>query len=161
MLSITPCLWFDGRVQEALDLYAAVFPDVEVLDVSTYPADVPGMPQSGEILMASLRIGAQHVQLLNGGPQYSLSPAFSFSVSCEDQEEADRYWYALTADGGEEGQCGWLKDPFGVSWQIVPSQLIGLLTDPDPDRSSRAMQAMLAQKRIDIAAIQRAVAGEE
>lgn len=157
MISITPCLWFDGRVQQALDLYAAVFADVEVLDVSRYPSDGS---EPGAILMATLRIGTQHVQLLNGGPQYPQTPAFSLAVSCEDQQEADRYWYALTADGGAEGRCGWLTDPFGVSWQIVPRQLPGLLGDPDPARAARARDAMLAQGRLDIAAIQRAAAGE-
>ncbi len=158
MPAITPCLWFDGRVQEALDLYTAVFPDVEVLEVSSYPSDGSG---PGAILMATFRLGTQHVQLLNGGPQYPQSAAFSFMVSCEDQEEADRYWYALTADGGEEGQCGWLKDPFGVSWQIVPRQLGGLLADPDPARAGRALQAMLGQRRIVIAEIARAAGSEE
>jgi predicted 3-demethylubiquinone-9 3-methyltransferase (glyoxalase superfamily) len=157
---ITPCLWFDGRVPEAISLYTSVFGDVEVLEMSTYPEGAPGPAQPGDVLMAVVRIAGQQVQLLNGGPHYPQTEAFSFSVSCADQQEADRYWYALTADGGQEGQCGWLKDPFGVSWQIVPEQLAGLIGDPDPGRSQRAMTAMLGQRRLDIAAIERAADGD-
>ncbi len=160
MATLTPCLWFDGRVQEAIDLYTSVFADVEVLEQSTYPEGAPGPMSAGDILMVVVRIVGQDVQLLNGGPHYPQTEAFSFSVSCADQAEADRYWFALTADGGQEGQCGWLKDPFGVSWQIVPSQLGGLISDPDPVRARRAMAAMLGQGRIDIAEIERAAAGD-
>lgn len=155
MKSITPCLWFDGHVDEAIDLYTTVFPDSELLDASRYPADSPG--PEGEIMMAVLRIKDQELQILNGGPAYKLSPAISLSVSCDGgQEEVDRIWDALLADGGEPSQCGWLTDRFGLSWQIVPVELPRLMGDPDPEKSQKVMQAMLKMAKIEIAELEAA-----
>ena len=155
MPHLRPCLWFDGRVEEAVDFYTALFPDTEVLETSRYPQDVPPPGRPGEVLMAVIRLAGQEVALLNGGPDYPHSPAFSLMVMCEGQAEVDRYWDALV-EGGQPQQCGWLVDRFGVHWQIVPEGLDRLLGDPDPARAQRAMAEMLSQVKIDIAAIERA-----
>ena len=155
MQKIRPCLWFDGRVDEAIGLYTSVFPDTEVLESSRYPEGTPHPGKPGEVLMAVIRLAGQEVALLNGGPGFPQSPAFSFMVRCEGQAEVDRYWDALV-EGGRPQQCGWLADRFGVHWQIVPVGLDRLLGDPDPARAQRAMTEMLSQVKIDIAAIERA-----
>ena len=158
MPQLRPCLWFDGRVDEAVAFYTGLFPDTEVLESSRYPEDEPPPGKPGEVLMAVIRLAGQEVALLNGGPGFPQSPAFSFIVGCEGQTEADRYWDALV-EGGQPQQCGWLADRFGVHWQIVPAGLDRLLSDPDPARAQRAMAEMLSQVKIDIAAIERAAAG--
>lgn len=156
MTSITPCVWFDGRVQEALDFYTSVFDDAEVLEVNPTPEGFPGTP--GEVLTARLRIAGQEVMFLNGGPHYQLSPAFSFYLSVQGQDEVDRYWEALL-DGGEPSQCGWLTDRFGVSWQVIPQELERLMADPDAQKARRAAQAMLQMVKIDVSELQRAYDG--
>lgn len=150
MTTITPCLWFDMNADEAIALYSTVFGDVAVLDAQRMP--------DGTLLTAIVTIAGQRVMLLNGGPQYPHSEAFSFLVSVETQEEVDHYWNALTADGGEQSQCAWLKDKFGVSWQIVPTALMRLLGNPDPEVSARVMQAMLGMQKIIIADLEAAAA---
>jgi predicted 3-demethylubiquinone-9 3-methyltransferase (glyoxalase superfamily) len=155
--TITPCLWFDGRVEEAIAFYTSLFGDSAVGDVSHYPEGTPGR-QAGDVLVATFRLAGQEFMVLNGGPQYPLTPAFSLFVSCEGQDEVDRLWDALCA-GGEPGQCGWLVDRFGLSWQIVPTALGRLMSDPDPIRSGRVVQAMLAMGKIDIAGLQQAYDG--
>lgn len=162
MQKITPCLWFNNQAEEAMNYYVSLFPNSKVGDVSRYDdasAEVSGMP-SGTVLTATCTLNGQDFMLLNGGPIFKLSEAVSFVVDCADQEEVDHYWNALIADGGEESQCGWLKDKFGLSWQIVPRQLGQLLSDPDHEKASRAMQAMLKMKKIIVADLQKAFDGE-
>ncbi|MDT0331556.1 VOC family protein [Nocardiopsis lambiniae] len=154
---ITPCLWFDTQAEEAANFYVGVFDDARVLNVTRYG---PGAPRPADmVLTIDFEIQGQQITALNGGPEFTFSEAFSLQVTCDDQEESDRYWYALQADGGQEGQCGWLKDRYGFSWQVFPHELNDLLTDPDPGRAQRAMQAMLKMRRIDLAEVRRAADG--
>lgn len=147
MPPITPCLWFDGRAQEAAEFYASVFPDARTIDVIDAPADNPST-REGDVLMVRFEIGGQRFTLLNGGPQFPFTEAVSFEIECADQAEVDRYWSALTEGGGEPGPCGWLKDRFGVSWQVVPRQLEDYLGGPDPDGRRRAMEALLGMGKL-------------
>ena len=148
-----PCLWFDGQAEEAAAHYTAIFPNSSIGDVTRYGPNMP-MPE-GTVLTVSFTLDGQEYVGLNGGPQFPFSEAISFQIMCKDQEEADHYWTRLT-EGGEESQCGWLKDKFGVSWQVVPSELMALLQDPDPGRAQRAGEAMMSMRRIDVAEIRRA-----
>jgi predicted 3-demethylubiquinone-9 3-methyltransferase (glyoxalase superfamily) len=150
-----PCLWFDGNAEEAAGFYTSLLPDSSVDKVWRSPADTPSGP-AGMVLTVDFTMNGQHFQGLNGGPDFGFNEAVSFVIECEDQAEVDRLWDALTADGGEPGPCGWLKDRFGLSWQIVPRQLNELVDDPDPDRARRAMEAMLQMGKIDVAELQRA-----
>ena len=154
MQKITPCLWFNGKVDEALTLYTSVFKDVKVKNISRYGKAGPGEP--GTVLTAVFELEGQEFMILNGGPQFPFTEAVSFTVHCKTQEEVDHYWNGLTANGGQESQCGWLKDPFGLSWQIVPDILGKLLADKDPKKSGNVMQAMLKMTKIDIAKLQEA-----
>jgi predicted 3-demethylubiquinone-9 3-methyltransferase (glyoxalase superfamily) len=159
---VVPYLWFDKEAEEASTLYVDLFksrpgtPEGEskVVEVNRYTEAGPGEP--GTAMVVSFELDGQEFIALNGGPQYAFTEAFSVFVRCESQEEVDHFWNALTADGGEESQCGWLKDRFGLSWQIIPNRLMELIGDPDPGRAQRAMQAMLQMRRIDIAEIERA-----
>jgi predicted 3-demethylubiquinone-9 3-methyltransferase (glyoxalase superfamily) len=148
---VTPTLWFDGRVEEAAELYTSVLPGSRV--VGTTPG--PG----GGVLTVELEVAGQPLVLLDGGPQFPPTEAFSLSVSCADAAEVDRVWDALLAGGGTESRCGWLKDRFGVSWQVVPDGLGDVLGDPDPGRAQRAMTAMLQMGKLDLAAMRRAADG--
>jgi predicted 3-demethylubiquinone-9 3-methyltransferase (glyoxalase superfamily) len=155
MTSIKPCLWFDGQAEEAAALYISLFPDSRILSVFRYPEGSP-MP-AGEVATVDFLVAGLPVQLLNGGPHFRLSEAFSLSVTVDGgQDEVDRLWDALIVNGGEPSQCGWLKDRFGVSWQIVPSRLPELLGDPDREKAQRVMKCMLGMKKIDIAELERA-----
>jgi predicted 3-demethylubiquinone-9 3-methyltransferase (glyoxalase superfamily) len=156
MQKITACLWFADNAEEAMDFYTSVFKNSRVVDVARYPEGGPG--PAGKVMIATFEIEGQQFQVLNGGAKFQFSEAISFSVSCETQEEVDYLWDKLTADGGEPGQCAWLKDKFGVSWQIVPTALPRLMSDPDPAKSQAVMQAMLKMSKIDIAGLQRAYA---
>ena len=153
-----PCLWFDGRAEEAATFYAGLLPDSRVEKVWRSPADTPS-GAAGTVLTVDFTLLGQRFQGLNGGPQFRFSEAVSFVVECEDQAEVDRLWGVLTADGGEPGPCGWLKDRFGLSWQIVPRELIHLIEDPDPERARRAMEAMLEMTRLDVDELRRAADG--
>lgn len=157
MPTITPFLWFDDNVEDALNFYQKVFKKTRVLNLARYAEGGP--KPAGTVMTATLEIEGQPLILLNGGPEFKFTEAISFFVSCTTQAEVDWYWDALLADGGEESQCGWLKDKFGLSWQIVPAALGELLGDPDPARAGRAMQAMLKMRKLDVAALQRAAAG--
>lgn len=157
-MSITPCLWFDKQAEEAADFYATIFPDSRVDKVTRSPTDYPN-GKAGDVLTVEFTLMGRPFMGLNGGPEFSFSEAVSFSVACEDQGEVDRYWDALTAGGGEAGPCGWCKDRFGLSWQVVPKILPRLLADPDPERGRRAMEAMMKMGKLDVAAIERAAAG--
>ena len=151
-----PCLWFDGQAEEAARLYTSVFPNSSIDQVTRYGPDMPPPMKEGDVLTVDFTLDGQKYTALNGGPQFRFTEAVSFQIVCADQEESDRYWDRLTADGGEESMCGWLKDRFGLSWQVFPAELIALTTDPDPGRAQRAMQAMLQMRRIDLAGIRRA-----
>jgi predicted 3-demethylubiquinone-9 3-methyltransferase (glyoxalase superfamily) len=154
---IVPFLWFDDEAEEAMSFYASIFKDSEIVDVTRYGEAGPGKP--GTVMVGTFKIAGQEFMALNGGPLFKFNESISFHVTCESQEEVDDFWEKLT-DGGEESQCGWLKDKFGVSWQIVPTALGEMLSDPDPERSRRAMEAMLQMKKIDIATMRRAFDGE-
>ena len=155
---ITPFLWFDNRAEEAANFYVSVFEDSRITRTTRYEgaavAEVSGMP-TGSVMTVAFELAGQPFTALNGGPEFTFSPAISFVVNCETQEELDRYWDALSASPQDE-QCGWLKDRFGVSWQIVPTTLGELISGPDTAASERAMKAMLQMKRIDIAALRAA-----
>ena len=158
MSRITPCLWFDGKAEEAAGFYVSIFPGAKIMAVSRYGADAP-FP-AGTALMVEFDLDGQRFQTINGGPNYTHSPAISLSISARDAAEVDHYWSALTANGGTEGRCGWLKDRCGVSWQVVPEGLSKVMSDPDPARARRAMQAMMQMKKLDLAAMRAAAQGE-
>jgi predicted 3-demethylubiquinone-9 3-methyltransferase (glyoxalase superfamily) len=153
---ITPCLWFDTEGEEAARLYTSLFENSRILETSRYGE--AGPRPAGLAMTVSFELEGQEFLALNGGPEYKFTEAVSFTVHCETQEEVDKFWNALTSDGGEEGPCGWLKDKFGLSWQIVPTALPQLLRDPDPEKSRKAMEAMLQMHKIDIEALQAAAA---
>jgi predicted 3-demethylubiquinone-9 3-methyltransferase (glyoxalase superfamily) len=159
MSKITPCLWFDGNAEEAASLYVSLLPDSRVDSVSRSPADNPSKP-AGAVLVVDFTLAGLPFRAINGGPQFTFTEAISFVVDCQDQAEVDRLWDALTKGGGSPGQCGWLKDRYGVSWQIVPRQLGEMLGDPDGDKARRAMEAMLRMSKIDIAAMRAAFDGK-
>ena len=160
MSKIKPCLWFNGQAEEAANFYVDLFPDSRINNVARSPAETPSGPE-GMVLTIDFTLAGEDFQGLNGGPDYKFNEAISFSVDCADQAEVDRLWDALTANGGEPGPCGWLKDRWGVSWQIVPRRLGELLSDSDPDRSRRAMEAMLKMGKIDIAGLEAAADGAD
>ena len=157
MHKITPFLWFDANGEEAMNFYVTLFPNSKILDRSSWGEGGPVPP--GGMMVGDFELDGQPIRILNGGPHFKLNEAFSLSVACKDQEEIDYYWNALTADGGEESQCGWLKDKFGHSWQIVPTRLQELM-DGDPDGARRVVDAFMQMKKFDIAALERAYAGE-
>ncbi len=156
MSKITPFLWFNDNAEDAMTFYCSVFKNSKVLNISRYGEGAPR--PAGMVMMVSLEIEGQELILLNGGPEFKFTEAFSLFVSCEDQEQVDWYWNQLSA-GGEESQCGWLKDRFGLSWQIVPGDLGKYIGGSDPAGAERAMRAMLQMKKLDIAALQRAYEG--
>ena len=153
---IVPCLWFDTEAEEAATFYTSVFPNSRMLDVTRYGEGGP-MP-AGTVMTANFELNGQEYTALNGGPHFDFNEAVSFQIMCKDQDEVDAYWSKLT-EGGEEGPCGWLKDRYGLSWQVVPTRLLELIVDPDPERAARAMQCMMGQKKIDIGAVERAADG--
>jgi predicted 3-demethylubiquinone-9 3-methyltransferase (glyoxalase superfamily) len=150
MQRITPCLWFDTQAKDAATFYVSLFEDSEVTNVQY----LEGTPSGDHVALVFFRLAGLDYTAINGGPQFPFTEAVSFSVNCEGQAEVDRLWSALTADGGEEGQCGWLKDKFGLSWQVVPERMGELLSDPDPERRQRAMEAMLKMQKIDVQAME-------
>ncbi|MCP9001361.1 VOC family protein [Pseudarthrobacter sp. RMG13] len=156
MQKISTCLWFENQAEEAAEFYVSVFGDSRILDVSRFGEGGPG--QAGQVITVEFEIEGRKFMALNGGAPANFTEAASFVVDCTDQADVDRYWSALT-DGGAESQCGWLKDRFGVSWQIVPSVLGSLIGGPDPEGAQRAMQAMLGMQKLDIAALQAAYDG--
>jgi predicted 3-demethylubiquinone-9 3-methyltransferase (glyoxalase superfamily) len=153
MPSITPNLWFDTEGKDAADFYVSVFPNSKITYVSHYGEG--SRRPAGTVLTVNFELDGKPFTAINGGPEFSFSEAVSFLISCADQSEVDHYWSALS-EGGKEGQCGWLKDRYGLSWQVVPQALGGLLGDPDPGRSSRALQAMLQMRKLDVAALRAA-----
>lgn len=155
---IAPCLWFNGEAETAATFYVSLFSDAKIGAVSRY-GDGASFA-AGTALMVEFTLAGQRFQALNGGPHYALTEAISLSVDCADQAEVDRLWTALTSDGGAESRCGWLKDKFGVSWQIVPAALGQIMSRPDKAAAGRAMQAMMGMRKLDIAALEAAYAGE-
>ena len=153
MPKITPCLWFDTQGEEAAEFYTSIFPNSRIVDVSHYGS--AGPREAGTVMAVKFELDGQELVALNGGPDFTFDEAISFQIDCADQEEVDRYSEALT-DGGEQGPCGWVKDRFGLSWQVVPARLIELIGDPDTERGQRAMAAMLEMRKIDIAAVEAA-----
>ena len=157
MPRITPNLWFDDNGKEAAEFYVSVFPNSKITNVTHYGEAGPGEP--GSVLTVSFVLDGTPFTIINGGPQFTFDEAVSFEISCADQAEIDYYWDTLTADGGEESQCGWLKDKFGLSWQVVPEGWEALFNDADPARANRAMQAMFGMQKLDIAALEAAADG--
>ena len=158
MTRIVPCLWFDGTAEEAAAFYARTFPDSHLDAVHRSPADNPSVG-AGQVLTVEFTVLGMPFLGLNGGPHFKFSEAVSFQVYTNNQEETDRYWHAIVDNGGEESECGWCKDRFGLSWQIVPRVLHEAVTDPDTAAAKRAMEAMMTMRKIDIAAIKAARAG--
>ncbi|MFJ3923231.1 VOC family protein [Streptomyces sp. NPDC090022] len=150
----TTCLWFDDNAQEAADYYVSVFKDGRIGRIGRYTEAGPGEP--GSVMVVEFEINGQKFVALNGGPEFDFTEAVSFQIHCADQAEADHYWDVLTADGGQEVACGWVKDRFGLSWQVIPTEALELVSDPDPQRAARASAAMLTMKRLDVAALRRA-----
>jgi predicted 3-demethylubiquinone-9 3-methyltransferase (glyoxalase superfamily) len=155
MREITACLWFDTEGEEAAKFYTSIFPSSRITDIARYGS--AGPRPEGTVMTVTFEVGDQKFVALNGGPQFTFNEAVSFQVLCESQDEVDAYWSKLS-EGGEEGPCGWLKDKFGLSWQIVPTRLPELLQDPDRERSQRVMAAMLEMGKIDVGALERAAA---
>ena len=155
---ISPCLWFNGCAEEAARFYTTIFPDSRVDHVQRSPIDYPG-GKVGDVILVEFTLVGQHYQALNGGPHETFNDAISLSVMCKDQAEVNRYWDALTADGGKAVMCGWLKDKYGVSWQIVPEAMMAMMRDKDRAKSKRAMDAMCQMVKLDVAALRRAFDG--
>jgi predicted 3-demethylubiquinone-9 3-methyltransferase (glyoxalase superfamily) len=155
MHELTPCLWFDTEGEEAAAFYTSVFPNSKIGDIARYGS--AGPRPEGSVMTVAFELDGQKFVALNGGPDFTFSEAISFQVSCKDQQEVDRFWSQLS-EGGEEGPCGWLKDKYGLSWQIIPTVLPELLGNPDREKSQRVMQAMLNMKKIEIDALERAAA---
>jgi predicted 3-demethylubiquinone-9 3-methyltransferase (glyoxalase superfamily) len=158
MSKIAPCLWFDGQAEEAAEFYTAILPDSRIEKVQRAAADNPSTPE-GAVLTVDFTLAGQQFIGLNGGPDFSFSEAISFSIDCADQEEVDRLWDALVQGGGEHSVCGWLKDRYGVSWQVIPRQLPELLGGPDPEGAARVMKAMMEMTKIDVAKLREAYEG--
>jgi len=156
MQKTRPCLWFDTQAEEAATFYTSLFENSEITEVSRYGEAGPGL--AGSVLTVTFTLDGDEFLALNGGPEFKFNEAVSFQINCDDQDEVDHFWNSLS-DGGEEGPCGWLKDKFGLSWQVVPTALPRLLSDPDPGRADRAMKAMLSMGKLDIAALEKAADG--
>jgi predicted 3-demethylubiquinone-9 3-methyltransferase (glyoxalase superfamily) len=155
---ITPFLWFDTQAEEAMKFYTSVFKNSKIGAIARYSEAGPG--PAGSVMTATFELEGQEFIALNAGPHFKFNEAISFVIDCETQEEVDYYWKKLTADGGQESQCGWLKDKFGLSWQVTPSMLGELYSSGDPEKSQRMMQAMMKMKKLDIAALQEAYDGK-
>ena len=153
-----PCLWFDGNAEDAATFYTALLPDSRVDKVWRSPADTPSGPE-GMVLLVDFTLAGQQLQGLNGGDDFTFNEAVSFVIECDDQAEVDRLWEALTANGGEPGPCGWLKDRYGLSWQIVPKELNEMLDSSDADAARRAMEAMLEMGKLEVTELRRAYEG--
>ncbi len=159
---LTPCLWFDSEAEDAARFYCSVFPNSKITGISRYPdagQEIHKRP-GGSVMVVAFEISGQPFTALNGGPLFKFDEAVSFQVMCDTQAEIDHYWNALTQDGGKEGPCGWLKDRFSLSWQVVPSAIPRMMSDPDARKCARVMNAFMKMKKLDLATIERAYAGE-
>ncbi|MPY84761.1 MAG: VOC family protein [Actinophytocola sp.] len=157
MQKITPFLWFVDQAEQAAEYYTSIFPDSRIVDISYYNEAGPGTP--GKVMTVTLELAGQRFVALNGGPHDEFNDAISLAVDCASQQEVDELWDKLTADGGRPVACGWLKDRYGVSWQIIPSPLLELVNDPDPERAMRVTKAMLGMTKLDIESLREAHAG--
>ena len=157
-MELTTCLWFNGNAREAANFYTSIFPESSIQDNWIAPTDTTGNKQ-GEEIVVNFKIFGQNFIGLNGGPQFPHSEAVSFQIPCKNQSEIDKYWQLLTSDGGEEGQCGWLKDKFGVSWQVTSTEMMKYLGGSDPQGAERATQAMIKMKKIDLESMRKAYEG--
>ena len=157
MPKMIPNLWFDKEGEEAAAFYVSIFPNSKITGVQRYTEAGPGEP--GTVMLVQFELDGQPFVAINGGPMFTFDEAISFEIDCADQDEVDYYWNALTSDGGEESQCGWCKDRFGLSWQVVPAGWEAVMTDPDPERVDRAMKAMFSMRKLDIAALRAAADG--
>lgn len=155
--NIVPNLWFDTEAEEAAQFYCSIFPDSRILSVAPYTESGPR--ETGMVMVVEFELNGNRFVAINGGPDFKFNEALSLQINCDDQDEIDYYWDKLTAGGGEDGPCGWCKDKYGLSWQVTPSGMDSLFSDPDPARADRAMKAMLGMRKIDIAALQAAAAG--
>lgn len=158
MQKITPFLWFDGKAEEAAKLYTSIFPDSRIISLKYWGEGSP-FPKN-QVMQVVFELDGQRFHAMDAGPQFKFTEAISMFVNCTSQQEVDHYWNKLTADGGQESACGWLKDKFGVSWQIIPTVLGEMLGDKDPAKAGRAMQAMMQMKKIDVAALEKAYDGK-
>lgn len=160
MPDITPCLWFDTEGEDAANFYVSVFPNSKITDIGRYTEDGKERhgKEPGTAMMVEFELDGQPYQALNGGPHFKINEAVSFSIRCKDQKEVDYYWEKLTS-GGAESMCGWLKDKFGVSWQVVPQPFVDMMAKGDPAQKSRVMQAMFAMKKLDITTLEKAFKG--
>ena len=158
-MELTTCLWFDGNARQAATFYTSIFPDSSLADNWRAPTQTPGN-QQGEEVVVNFKIFGRSFIGLNGGPQFPHSEAISFQIPCADQAEIDKYWQLLTADGGSESQCGWLKDKFGISWQVTSPEMMKYLGGPDAQGAQRATQAMLEMKKINLAELEKAYLGK-
>lgn len=158
MPNITPCLWFDTQAEDAAKLYVSLFPNSKIGKVARYPEGLPG-DRAGQVMTVEFELDGKPFTGLNGGPIFQLSEAVSFQIFVEDQAELDRYWNGLIADGGEESQCGWLKDRFGLSWQVVPKRMGELMASPDREAANRVAAAMMQMRKLDIATLEAAAKG--
>jgi predicted 3-demethylubiquinone-9 3-methyltransferase (glyoxalase superfamily) len=156
MPKLTPCLWFDTEGEEAARFYTSLFPNSRIVDVAHYGE--AGPRDAGTVMAVRFELDGQEFVALNGGPEFTFDEAISFQIDCGDQAEVDRYWEALS-DGGEQSQCGWLKDRFGLSWQVVPRRLFELLGDPDQEKAQRVMAAMLQMRKLELAPLEEAAQG--
>lgn len=161
---ITPCIWLDDTAEAAANLYLSLFPNSRRTSTVHYPNDPaalgPNAERAGQVLIEEVELDGKPFTLLNGGPRFPQTEAVSFQISCADQDEVDHYWNGLTSNGGSEGQCGWCKDPFGVSWQVVPRRFTELMSDPDPEVVTRVSQAMYSMQKLDIEQLERAARGQ-
>jgi predicted 3-demethylubiquinone-9 3-methyltransferase (glyoxalase superfamily) len=155
--ALTTCLWFDGQAEEAANYYLSIFPDSKLGRIGRSTEAGPG--PAGTVLAVEFELNGQKFVGLNGGPQFTFDEAISFQIHCANQDEVDYYWNKLS-EGGQEGPCGWLKDKYGLSWQVVPGMLIDMIADPDPEKAKRTTEAMLSMGKLDIATLQKAYAGE-
>ncbi|MFE4815100.1 VOC family protein [Streptomyces sp. NPDC056704] len=154
----TTCLWFDGQAEEAAHYYVSIFKNSRLGRIARFPESEHGT--AGSVMAVDFVANGQKFVALNGGPQFTFDEAISFQIHCDDQEEVDHYWNKFVEDGGEAGPCGWVKDKYGLSWQVVPSRLIDLISDPDTEKAARTAQAMYKMSKLDIAALEKAYAGE-
>ena len=159
MDKISPCLWFDGQAEEAARFYTSLFPNSRILEVQRSPAPTPSGPE-GMVLTVEFELDGKTYIALNGGPEFTFTEAISLQIECEDQAEVDTYWDALLADGGEPSVCGWLRDKYGLSWQVTPRRLLEMYKSPDRYAARRAMEQMLTMVKLDIEPLERAFAGE-
>lgn len=157
-MQIYPSLWFDDQAEEAANYYVSIFKNSRILTIARYPAGAPG--PEGSVMTVDFELNGHRINAINGGPQFTFTEAVSLLVDCDSQEEVDEYWARLTADGGQEVQCGWLKDKYGLSWQIVPPGFDEMMVAGDPVKAQRAMQAMMQMKKLDVNELRRAYDGE-